>query len=219
MFKKYSEFINESKNISTIIKSCKLYKIYDYSINEDGSIDVANDVDLGGHELTHIPINFNWVDGHFWVDQNKLTDLSGCPKYVGGDFRCSENKLTSLSGCPSEIKGDLIFTSNQITSFEGGPKTINGKIACKFNDLRSFRGFPEIRKNDIKILIDGNPVSEILYWFGNKVSSIEHINEWDVIDPDEMTVSYLRMCEALEDANMWSITRERLMFKRYKLID
>ena len=77
---------------------CKRYRIRNYTINPDGSIDVNGNVDLEYNELTKIPIKFNKVSGWFRVSYNQLTSLEGCPKEVGGHFYCMNNPLESLEG-------------------------------------------------------------------------------------------------------------------------
>ncbi|HOB25691.1 MAG TPA: hypothetical protein PKG93_00890 [Bacilli bacterium] len=82
--KSFKRFISDLQ-----IKSfCKKYKITDYTINEDGSIDVDGDVYLDGEKLTNIPLEFGRVTGHFWCYSNELTSLQGCPISVGGGFYC-----------------------------------------------------------------------------------------------------------------------------------
>ena len=80
----------------SIEEICKKYKIIDYTIMDDGSIDVDGYVDLYGNGLTELPLTFNKVTGTFNCGDNKLTTLKGSPKSVGGIFNCDDNKLTSL---------------------------------------------------------------------------------------------------------------------------
>jgi hypothetical protein len=87
---------------------CRRYKIKNYSINPDGSIDVDNSVDLFNYNLNKIPLKFNKVDGYFDISHNNITSLEGSPKIVTSWFDCSHNKLISLiqyyiySFCESE---------------------------------------------------------------------------------------------------------------------
>ena len=78
---------------------CKTYGIRDYTINDDGSIDVASSVYINGWDLYEIPLNFNKVDGLFYCDSNKLTSLKGCPNWVGDDFTCDNNELNYFVNC------------------------------------------------------------------------------------------------------------------------
>ena len=59
---------------------CEKYNIENYTINPDGSIDVAGDVNLDNMKLTELPLTFNKVTGSFDCVNNNLTSLKGCPK-------------------------------------------------------------------------------------------------------------------------------------------
>ena len=84
---------------------CKKYKIENYTVNDDGSIDVDGNVDLSWYKLTELPLRFNKVTGYFSCSSNNLTSLKGSPKWVGGYFSCSKNKLTSLEFSPDYVGG------------------------------------------------------------------------------------------------------------------
>jgi len=93
------------------------YNITNYTINEDGSIDVNGDVHLYGYGLTELPINFNKVSGTFDCSENNLTSLKGCPKCVGGNFSCGNNNLTDLKGSPKVIDGSFYCSGNYLKSY------------------------------------------------------------------------------------------------------
>jgi hypothetical protein len=94
---------------------CKKYKITNYTINPDGSIDVNGDVDLSYENLTELPLTFNKVTGNFHCHFNNLTSLKGCPKWVGGYFYCNYNYLTSLEFSPDYVGGFFNCSGNQLT--------------------------------------------------------------------------------------------------------
>ena len=93
---------------------CKKYNITNYTINSDGSIDVAGDVWLNNKGLTELPLVFNKVSGSFRCSNNQLTSLKGSPRWVGSWFSCYNNQLTSL---------------------EFSPEYVGGWFSCEFNDL------------------------------------------------------------------------------------
>ncbi len=93
---------------------CKQYGITNYTINEDGSIDVVGDVDLYDKNLTELPLTFNKVSGSFNCSWNRLTSLKGGPRWVGGYFYCSHNQLTSLEFSPDYVGGDFYCTGNKL---------------------------------------------------------------------------------------------------------
>ena len=63
--------INKTKNIDLI---CKKYGITNYTINQDGSIDVNGSVNLSRENLTKLPLKFNRVSGYFDCSNNQLPD-------------------------------------------------------------------------------------------------------------------------------------------------
>jgi hypothetical protein len=131
----------EEEDIHTM---CEKYGIENYTINEDGSIDVDGNVNfLSSSRLKKLPLKFNNVTGYFSCSYNKLTSLEDCPKSVGDDFDCSDNKLTSLEGCPESVGGDFNCGSNKLTSLEGCPGSVGGYFSCQDNKLTSLEGCPE----------------------------------------------------------------------------
>ncbi len=89
MIKSFKSF-NEIKNI------CQKYNIRDYTINSDESIDVNGCVDLDHLNYDKLPLKFNYINGYFCCDGNKLKSLQGAPKEVTDSFYCENNHLTSL---------------------------------------------------------------------------------------------------------------------------
>lgn len=111
---------------------CEKYRIRNYTINPDDSIDVDGDVDLNGKELTKIPIKFNNVYGYFTCSYNNLTSLENSPKWIKESFFCIENRLTTLEGCPIS-DGDYYFNNNPLESLDG----FNGiyyRLSCHNRD-------------------------------------------------------------------------------------
>ena len=94
---------------------CKRYNIKNYTINDDGSIDVNGSVDLSSKGLTELPLVFNKVTGDFECRFNRLTSLKGSPRWVGGDFNCHNNKLTSLEFSPDYVGGFFSCKYNKLT--------------------------------------------------------------------------------------------------------
>ena len=82
---------------------CKQYGIENYTINEDGSIDVNGNVNLSYKGLTELPLTFNKVTGYFDCSRNNLTSLKGSPRWVGGSFNIIYNLITSLEFSPEYV--------------------------------------------------------------------------------------------------------------------
>ena len=94
---------------------CKKYNIINYTINDDGTIDVNGNVNLCNIKLTEIPLTFNKVSGDFDCGVNKLTSLKGSPRWIGGGFYCDHNILTSLEFSPDYVGGSFWCNNNQLT--------------------------------------------------------------------------------------------------------
>jgi hypothetical protein len=61
--------------MNSIHDICEKYGIKNYTINDDGSIDVNGDVDLYNCSITELPLRFNKVTGWFDCGYNNLTTL------------------------------------------------------------------------------------------------------------------------------------------------
>ena len=90
---------------------CEKYGITNYTINDDGSIDVNGDVELSFKDLTELPLRFNKVTGWFDCSYNRLTSLKGSPRLIGGYFLCTN----SLEFCPDYVGGYFYCTGNKLT--------------------------------------------------------------------------------------------------------
>jgi hypothetical protein len=161
--KPYKIFESTSPNFPTtregVIQVCEKYRIKNYTINNDLTIDVDGDVYLGEKDLKHLPLKFNYVNGIFVCRINKLKSLEGCPKTVNGSFFCSDNKLKSLEGCP---------------------KTVGDGFYCSNNELRDLEYFPEV---DGIISMRENPVYLLVYTFIQNADSflIEDFNDYEIV--------------------------------------
>ena len=168
MIKLFEQFNNEQE----IHEICKEYLIENYTINNDGSIDVNDNVYLYNKGFTKLPIRFNKVSGNFLISDNKLTTLNGCPKEVGGYFSCKHNcitslkggpkevgrffectynELTSLGGSPTEVGGNFNCYGNQLVTLEGSPKYVRGSFSCFNNPLKTLKGIPTIIEEDLHL--------------------------------------------------------------------
>jgi hypothetical protein len=115
---------------------CSEYRIRNYIINADGSIDVDGDVDIQSKGLLSIHLNFNTVSGDFNCAFNKLISLEGAPNNVGGDFHCGWNQITSLEGCPKVVGVDFNCRDNKLKSLKGCPIEVDD-FNCVNNKLTS----------------------------------------------------------------------------------
>jgi hypothetical protein len=177
--RKYKIFESNSQ-IDTI---CEKYKIINYTINSNNSVDVDGNVNLWGKGLTSIPLNFNIVNGNFDCGWNYLTSLKGCPIRVGdgfycnynrltslqyspqyvknGNFSCNMNKIESLQYCTELIRGDFYCIDNKLTSLEYHP-TVYGEFHCQYNQINTFENFYYYKED---VYFEYNPIWDIYYLF------------------------------------------------------
>jgi hypothetical protein len=141
---KYLKYFESKSSIDAI---CKKYGIRNYTINEDGTVDVDGNVDIHnrGYDrgLEKIPLKFGYVSGDFYCSFNQLTTLEGSPNKVGGNFICSNSQLTTLEGASNWVGGDFDCSFNKLTSLEGSPNRVDGSFFCQFNKLITLLGAPE----------------------------------------------------------------------------
>lgn len=130
-------------NNKEIIERLNEYKIANYKINENLSVDVYGGVFLSKTDIYKFDINFNIVDGDFIANECKLIDLIGSPLVVTGDYSVRGNSLTSLIGSPMKIGGAFNCSQNQITTLRGGPVEVGEDYICYSNKLETLDGFPE----------------------------------------------------------------------------
>jgi len=187
---------------------CENYNIVNYTINEDGSIDVYdNNVHLNSKELTKLPIRFRSVRGSFDCGNNQLTTLEGSPQSVGGDFYCSNNQLTSLEGSPQSVGGDFYCSNNQLTSLEGSPKSVGGDFYCSNNQLTSLEGSPKSVGGDFYsrdnrlISLEGSPQS-----VGGRFSCGD--NRLISLEGSPQSVGYGFECHGNPIENIWILFRD-----------
>ena len=131
--KSINEFFGLFK--SKIKTDLRNYGIKNYTINNDGTIDVDDNVGLYHKGLSNIPFKFGRVTGYFDCSRNELTSLEGCPKEVVGYFTCDYNKLKDLIGGPQEVGGSYHCDGNQLETLEGCAGDIGGSLCCANNKL------------------------------------------------------------------------------------
>ena len=122
---------------------CEKYGIENYTVNDDGSIDVNGDVNLSWYKLTELPLSFNKVTGDFYCSHNVLTSLKGSPKWVGGYFDCYNNQLTSLEFSPEYVGTNFYCYNNDLTD-----NYCESEIGGKFYTSLEQEGLTEYNYNE-----------------------------------------------------------------------
>ncbi len=198
LFENSDEEVYFRSNKSSIKKICEEFKIKNYSINPDGTVNVDGDVDLSSLNLKRLPLRFGIVHGNFDCSKNKLTSLEGSPKEITKDFLCHENNLNSLKGGPKKVTRAYECHRNQLTSLEGSPIQVNS-FKCCINQLTNLEGGPRFVTNTYNcssnLLTSLHGAPEKVYDFNcsfNKLKTLEgcppelsviqlHVNE--IYDP------------------------------------
>jgi hypothetical protein len=197
--KPYKIFESNDPNFPTtreeVVKVCEYYKIENYTIDDDLSIDVDGSIGLYNKNLEHLPLKFNYVHGGFQCNRNKLKSLEGCPKTVGGDFYCFTNELKSLEGCP---------------------KTVGGDFYCFTNELKDLEHFPEVNG---RIDIEENPVDLLVHTFIENANSfmIEDFVDYEIVRNRD-TVMLDRLQTFIRDNDLEMPDLEEIK-KEYKIIE
>jgi hypothetical protein len=188
--KDYKLFLESADSIESI---CKKYGIENYTINEDGSIDVDDDVRISGFSITKLPLKFGRVTGYFDCRNNQLTSLEGSPKELSRSFYCADNQLTSLEGSPKVVGGSFGCYNNQLTNLIGGPEVVLGDYFADTNQIKSFEGFPDDYEGGVDF--SNNPVQRVLNQFPKYlwVKTIYLINDYDAIWNGEVVPERLEM--------------------------
>ena len=238
--KPYKIFESNSPNFPTtkegVIEVCEKYKIIDYTINDDLSIDVDGSIGLYNKNLEHLPLKFNYVHGGFQCNRNKLKSLEGCPKTVGGDFVCYGNKLKSLEGCPQSVGGDFYCFTNDIETLKGSPQTVDGDFYCFDNNLVSLEGCPQTVDNfdcsdnklrDLEyfpevsgdVYTEENTVNLLVYTFIKNADNfmIEDFNDYEIVRNRD-TVMLDRLQTFIKDNDLQMPDLEEIK-KHYKIIE
>ena len=175
-----------TQNKEKIYRLCKKYKINNYTINDDGSIDVDGDVYLSLSSLHILPLRFNKVSGYFDCSCNILTSLEGSPREVGDGFYCYRNNLISLKGCPKVVGGYFNCSENDLTSLIGSPEVLNSTFDCNKNNLTSLDGLPKELNGNIYFSTNNlHPFYERVYGeIGNKLSIfVKYMDYYEVFKP------------------------------------
>ncbi len=87
-------------------------------------------------DLTNCPKE---VKGSFSTKNDHLSNLKGCPQKVGEWFQCSKNRITNLKGCPHYVGGNFHCSDNHITTLVGISKylkSIKGTFSCAHNPIK-----------------------------------------------------------------------------------
>ena len=101
-------------------------------------VNVDGNVDLARKTFEILPVQFGYVDGHFFLAKcSRLKTLRGSPHTVSGTFKCYSTPISSLEGAP-EIVGESFVCDGMpnLKSLSGIDKIVHdirGGFVCSNN--------------------------------------------------------------------------------------
>lgn len=163
-FKAFNESKNDIESKKNIRYICYQHDIKNYTINDDGTIDVDGDVHLSNKGLTSLPLKFRNVSGDFDCSDNQLKTLEGSPQSVGGYFDCEHNQLVNLEGSPISVGGYFTCSNNKLITLKGAPKSVD-TFYCGNNKLSTLEYISDFKN----LFCVGNPIHR--WWYMVKYKS------------------------------------------------
>ena len=138
-----------------IHRLCLKYGIKNYTINDDLSVDVNNNVVFVNRSFSKIPIKFNEVMGCFYCIDTNLNTFTNMPKKIEGlSFTYGVSFLSFnilINDNPIDILWKLFLNPKYIEYFnELGIVQDNGRVVIleRLNYFLTDIGETEINKND-----------------------------------------------------------------------
>lgn len=108
MITKYEEYITEGRYDESYLlktydeikawldKDSPFMRFKNYTINEDLTVD-AEYVNLSYCRIHALRVQFNKIEGDFYINDNRLRNLEGFPKQIGGIISCRDNDLYNIN--------------------------------------------------------------------------------------------------------------------------
>ena len=186
----------------SIDEICYEFGVRNYTINDDGSIDVKGGVNIPTSGLTEIPITFNKVSGTFYCQNSDLTTLKGSPRLVEGSFYCQKNKLTSLEGGPEHVGNSFYCYENELTDLKGSPKFIGGDFRCDENNIFSLEGLDADGLSG-NIYLNNNPMGSLFCVIDSDI--VRAFNSYKVIKGNEINLKRLRYVMEIYDQPIYIV--------------
>lgn len=170
-FEGFWDFLKDKNPAKKIIKHqeiksvCDKLDIQNYTINDDGTVDVNGDLRLYLNqdkvkvdELVKTLINFNKVNGDVDISirwsKNGRAGTNQMPftfNEVTGTFLLARSKLETLKGCPKKVGGDFNVANNILHSLDGAPEMVGGNFIVCDNLLTNLVGSPKHVGGDFNV--------------------------------------------------------------------
>ncbi len=124
------------------------WNIRRYKINDDGTLDVYQYIDMRLTNIKYLPFDFRVVLGSMDISRNYLESLRGTPKYINGMFNCADNNLDTLEHGPLIVNGNYVAFKNKLKSLKHIAVKIGGRMEVSNNLLTNFEHYPKILKSE-----------------------------------------------------------------------
>ncbi len=186
--------------------NCDFLDIRNYTINNDGTVDVNGDLNIyflqdriKKDEKNTILINFNKINGDVdinlqWTHRYGKAGRTGQGQLpftfneVTGNFHANHNMLETLRGCPKKVGGCFDVRSNRLRTLEGSPETVGDYFSANSNSLDDLKGSPkyvggnfDISDNDLKTLEGlSTRIDGTLDFNNNKITSFDYYTDCKV---------------------------------------
>lgn len=150
--KKMDNFKKQELNIDKILYYCDLFKIKKYNINDDGSIDVFEDVDISNKYLIKIPIKFNEVYGDFLCNNTNIVSMKNCPNIIHKNFNMGFNKIKKIEHSPIDVGEKFNLEHNKNLSYiKDFPRNVGSSIVLYSCNFKSLYNLPSIINGSLYI--------------------------------------------------------------------
>jgi hypothetical protein len=178
---------------------CDKLSIQNYTINNDGTVDVNGDLNIylvrdrvKKDERNDILINFNKVSGNVdirlhWRKAGRAgqAQLPFTFNEVTGNFFANHSMLETLIGCPKKVGGNFDVRTNRLHTLEGAPETVGGYFCAIGNSLDNLKGSPKyvggnfnVSDNGLKTLEGLSPrIDGTLDFNNNKITSFDYYTD------------------------------------------
>lgn len=107
-----------------------------YDTQQDTYTVINADVLMWGTDdvMTQLPLQFDVVEGKFWIPNAGLTTLQGAPDQVSGSFQAHGNKLTTLAHGPTHVGKDYSIYGNPLKDLVGFPTHVGEDCFISYHE-------------------------------------------------------------------------------------
>nr|WP_315175123.1 hypothetical protein [uncultured Flavobacterium sp.] len=169
-----------------IIEICKKYRIENYSINEDMSINVNESLRLSRLSLTALPLDIRYIKGNlylenmWWEGANLISDWAIFNKVerIDGDLDVRFNLFNTFYDMPVDrVGGKIEFTKN-----EAHQTTTNNMhyLWILFEDISKvnlFNSMGILKEEENRIFIHNPPLYEWVVYYSKLKEFLDEIGK------------------------------------------